>query len=828
MKKYLSILWVGLLMVALSACEDVPAPYEIHKEGGSTTTIFSETFSSSLGKFKNYTTDGGGEWVNDYSTAKASGYDNNTKVTTAGTYYLVSPEIDLTSVDSAYVTYDYIVRYNKGDENQQVLITATFDETDPSAGWTVLNQTHTEGADWSTFYNAAINVPTEFLGKKVRVALRYNTNSTSGSTWEVKNFKVMSGAAPAEEEPEPEPSDNLLDKTFDTSLDPFVNYTTAGEGEWVIDYSTAKATGYDNSTKVTTAGTYYLVSPEIDLAGIESAYVDYSYILMYNKGNENQQLLISASFDENKPTEGWTLLNKEHTVGSSWTVFANSTVTIPAEFLGQKVRIAFYYNTNSTSGSTWEVKSVSIKEGEPEPGPTPGGGSSADKPYTVAQLHALFDAGTIPSDVVYTKGIVSKIDEVNSTTYGNATYYISDDGTTTNQFEVYRGYALGGAKFTSQDQLQVGDEVIVYGNVVEYGTYKTREYTTGSKIYYSSRLGTEGGDTPSGDNSLPYSSSNLKDFSVKTIEGQGWDLGTSYAKATGYNNGSTVASKTWLVSPAINTTVKGSEGAVMTFDYVLRYVSTSTDIKGFHKVLVSTDYDGVVTDATWTVLDFEPIESPTYDWTFYSSNAITIPAEFLNKENVYFAWYFECTTENSTTWELKNLSIKEGSGDTPDDPDEPSDAKTLADFTNGGFESWESDDVPTLWKSTTTASNGTLAKSTDAHSGTYSVQIQGNTSANKRLGSTELLLEAGTYDVKFYAKGDGAAASVRPGYVPVTDGKVGSYVYGEYTNDLSSEEWTEINHQFTLSAKTLVNLVIMNSKNPGANVLIDDYTITKQ
>lgn len=829
MKKYLSILSMCLLVMTFSACEDVPSPYEIDDNGGNKTTIFSETFQSSLGRFVNYTTDGDGEWICDYGTAKASGYDNASKVTTAGTYFLVSPEIDLTEVDSCYLTYDYIVRYNKGDENQQVLISTSFDSADPSVGWAVLNQKHKEGADWNTFSTAALDIPSQYLGQKIRIALRYYTNASSGSTWEVKNFKVMKGKAP--ENPDPTPvSDNIFDKTFDSSLEPFVNYTTAGEGAWVIDYSTAKATGYDNASKVTTAGTYYLVSPEIDLAEVEDAYVDYSYILMYNKDNENQQLLISASFDENKPTEGWTLLNKDHTVGSSWTVFANSQVRIPVEFIGQKIRLAFYYNTNNVSGSTWEVKSVSVVEGTPVPKPNPGVGGTPDKPYTVGQLHDLFDAGTIPGDVVYTMGIVSKIDEINTSTYGNATYYISDDGSTANQFEVYRGYALAGAKFKSEDQLQVGDTVVVYGNVVEYGASKVREYTTGSKIYYSSRLGFENGDNPNpSDGKLPYTSSSLNDgFTSVKVEGNPWSLGTSYAKASGYNNGKYTATRTWLVSPAINTKVTGNEGVYMKFDYVLRYVSDSTDIKNYHKVLVSADYDGVVSEAHWTVLDFDPIESPTRDWTFYSSNAITIPAEFLNKEKVYFAWYFECTSANSTTWELQNLSIKEGKADDPDKPDPT--GLTLAEFNNGGFEKWVDDKTPELWMSTTSASTkNVLAKSTDAHSENFSVQLQGSTAQNRRLGSTELVLDAGTYNVKFYAKGDGGPAKVATGYVPIgADGKVGSYQYGDYVDNLATDKWTEITHSFTLSAKTKVNLVVMTQKDLGGTVLIDDYTITKE
>ena len=91
-------------------------------------------------------------------------------------------------------------------------------------------------------------------------------------------------------------------------------------------------------------------------------------------------------------------------------------------------------------------------------------------------------------------------------------------------------------------------------------------------------------------------------------------------------------------------------------------------------------------------------------------------------------------------------------------------------------------------------------------------------------------LEAGTYAVSFYANAATAdGGSVNPGYVPMkADGSAGSYVYGGYVNDLNNSEWTKVDYEFTLGEKTTVCLVVMNSKNPGTDILIDDYNITKK
>lgn len=172
---------------------------------------------------------------------------------------------------------------------------------------------------------------------------------------------------------------------------------------------------------------------------------------------------------------------------------------------------------------------------------------------------------------------------------------------------------------------------------------------------------TPGDDTyPTVTGSLPFTSNSLNDFTVQTITGNGWSLGSSYAKASGYADNVTTATQTWLVSPAINTTMQGTEGIVINFNYVLRYVKSSTDVNGYHRVMASTDYAGDVTTATWTNLGFAPVESATQDWTFYAAAPVALPETLWNEEKVYIAFYFECTDANSTTWELKELTITEG------------------------------------------------------------------------------------------------------------------------------------------------------------------------
>ena len=82
------------------------------------------------------------------------------------------------------------------------------------------------------------------------------------------------------------------------------------------------------------------------------------------------------------------------------------------------------------------------------------------------------------------KGIVCKINEI-STQYGNATYFLSDDGSYSgssiadcNWLEVYRGLWLNGAAISTGDEFSVGDELTIEGSLMNYkGTPETKEKT---------------------------------------------------------------------------------------------------------------------------------------------------------------------------------------------------------------------------------------------------------------------------------------------------------------------------------------------------------------
>ena len=205
------------------------------------------------------------------------------------------------------------------------------------------------------------------------------------------------------------------------------------------------------------------------------------------------------SFEQNGGTGNITVTsNRPWTISTDadWLAFNPSngnaadapvTVTVTALTNSSTDRTASFKVKTDFDFRTVEVSQKGAK-GE-DPNVTPSGSGTANDPYNVAaalekakSLQA-FNNGDDPTSSnsanVYTAGKVVSVDI--DPGYGNATYFISADGTSAVQLEVYRGKYLEGVSFTAKDQLKVGDEVVVYGTLVNFKG-ETPEYTAGSKL----------------------------------------------------------------------------------------------------------------------------------------------------------------------------------------------------------------------------------------------------------------------------------------------------------------------------------------------------------
>ena len=131
------------------------------------------------------------------------------------------------------------------------------------------------------------------------------------------------------------------------------------------------------------------------------------------------------------------------------TLVAVGTTTITATYAGES-------NEYNPATATYEIEVVNTT------------GTTFEKAYTVAQARAAIDANEGITGV-YAMGIVSEIVTEYSSQYHNISYNISTDGTTTSdQLQAYRGKSFSGANFTSEKDIQVGDKVVIYGNLKKY------------------------------------------------------------------------------------------------------------------------------------------------------------------------------------------------------------------------------------------------------------------------------------------------------------------------------------------------------------------------
>ena len=152
---------------------------------------YSETFESSIGSF---TTDdvklGDGlsyvwKW-NSYKYMKASAYVSSKNIEAES--WLVSPLIDLTNAKESKVSFSECVNKYFGD----VTTEATVWIKENGGTWQQLSYTHPDvasGSSYSAFTDYTFDI-SAYDGKKVYVAFKYTSTSTTAGTWEVKNFKV--------------------------------------------------------------------------------------------------------------------------------------------------------------------------------------------------------------------------------------------------------------------------------------------------------------------------------------------------------------------------------------------------------------------------------------------------------------------------------------------------------------------------------------------------------------------------------------------------------------------------------------------------------------
>ena len=170
---------------------------------------------------------------------------------------------------------------------------------------------------------------------------------------------------------------------FGSSFGTYTTYDVAGEQSWEIDYSTAKMTGYVNSTNY--ANEDWLISKRFSLENVSRASMTMKYIARYfNNVNEDITIEVSSDYTSGDPTLAtWEQMPVMLTEGNNWNEFLSTTIDL-SRFIGQKICVAVRYRSDEVKAGTIEVQSILIQEGSgPTPPPGPGtGGEVQSLPYS--------------------------------------------------------------------------------------------------------------------------------------------------------------------------------------------------------------------------------------------------------------------------------------------------------------------------------------------------------------------------------------------------------------------------------------------------------------
>lgn len=687
--KLKKLFFATMALFALAACTETPdSPYEFPNGGGGNNggtteegVYINETFKSDFGVFSTAETVGDTPWIIDYSTAKATSYIDGTNK--AATSWLISSPVDFTNETEAYVAFEYIIRYSESGKvaaNHQLLVSADFAGDAAKATWKDVPYGAVEGSDWATFYKANVDVPAEFMGKSgIVFALRY-TATTKASTWEVKNFKVAHGAATGNTPEEPGEAEEY---TVAEALAAFTGVATPAIVKgYIVGSIDDKSIDDANFSGNAVLKTNLLIADNADETDIAkclavqlpSGDVRNALNLVDNPGNYKKLVTLTGSLEKYFGVPGLKAVSKYEIEGVT-----------PEEPGDEPVS-----GENILSNSDFEV----WEGGKP----AYWGLTVTNATYSQsADAHSGASAVLIEGNAQSNKRLASKSYTLKAGTYHMSAYF-KQSGEAAGQFRL--GYAkltdgvvadtqndyiyITSATPVSQEWQEVKCEFTLNAETEVGIIIMNSKYGGGASILVDDVTiitadggiveGTEGEEpeqpeTPETGGSLFAESfaTSLGSFTTQeTIGNFPWTFDERYgAKASGYDQTSQDA-ESWLISPAINFT--GINTAYISFDYVINKGDASLAAAD-HKVMVTESYTGDVATTNWIEVPYGAYNDGS--WNFHNTGNIALPEAIMNNSAVVIAFKYTSTTANSSTWELKNVVVAAGEGETPEEPETP-------------------------------------------------------------------------------------------------------------------------------------------------------------
>lgn len=539
----------------------------------------------------------------------------------------------------------------------------------------------------SNYANFAYDPLPVGAGSLVAIASVYNSDwqLILRSTHNKEDFDFEGGTPPAPPAPAGEVQHMPYSQSFATDFGTYNTFDALGAQSWEIDYSTAKMTGYVNSTYY--ANEDWLISSPVEITGVTDAKMTVVYIARYfNKINEEITVWASTNFEYGTdPTAdgvNWSQVSANFKEGSNWNDFLTTEIAL-TDYVGQTVTFAVKYTSTDSKAGTMEVQSITIQEGQAggdtptPPTPGPGGGSgTADDPYNVASGIALqsdepiaWVQGYIVGAVKSGNTSVSANDQVNwAAPFDLATnVVIADDPTCHEITQCIIVNLPAGKPLRTQVNLMdnpgnLGKLLSVNGKLRRYFGQAGLRDSGGTENDFV----LEGGDNPTPPPTPPQGI-----FSETFANGQGdftiqdvvlpseltyvWkhDATNHYMKGSAYK-GAPYEAESWLISPVID--MSSVTTALLKFDQNVNYSSGAQPSTLLH-VMVSTDYSGNVQTAQWTELTLSAWPTGT-DWNTVSSTADMTSFAGQQYVTIAFKYTSQAVQNYCPTWEVMNVVVE--------------------------------------------------------------------------------------------------------------------------------------------------------------------------
>lgn len=338
--------------------------------------------------------------------------DNSKKVSEA---YAISPVLDLSGSAEWSANFSHAAKFQT---TLRTLCGVAVREEGASS-WTKLTiPTWPEAGAW-TFVNSGDIDLSAYSGKKIQLAFLYASTAEGADTWEIKNLTVA----------------------------PKAPKKVASRAAAYVPTEVVNVAYVYNGSAWAPAANFITLSP-----------ADYTAMGQSHANLSKAEPFLSTYLNHNYPYASDGAVKYVY-----WLHYANSAANYECS------AYKFAEGTWVADSFVEEVTEQYVLNEEGKWIYDPNAAGSAANPYTASQAFEIASKmnSTATLTDVYVKGVITEISEI-STKYGNATYTIADEAGGAVTLTIYRGKWFAGEKFTKEDQLKVGDEVVVKGNLINY------------------------------------------------------------------------------------------------------------------------------------------------------------------------------------------------------------------------------------------------------------------------------------------------------------------------------------------------------------------------